>query len=289
MATHTTSSDLRQPHHPHRPRRCSRSSPRDDSPTSATTTLRELHNPATRLHDAVQRYTDSIHGAAEHLIGQERTAELDAVDQHIPGLTDEPAWPTLRAQLLQLAAETGDHPLSYLQEAARGRDLSTAGDMAAVLHWRLPTPASQGHGPLPWLPQIPTQLQTDPTWNGYLTQRSQLVTDLAHSMRANAAQTAIKPAWVDPRSTISPKLLGDVTVWRAANGIDPHEVRPTGQPLRDTPRLLWQQHLDAAIADTLRPEPHSDTQPRQAVRPINRRHDQMQPRRPTSQSPVPRR
>jgi hypothetical protein len=185
---------------------------RDDSPTSATTTLRELHDPAARLHGTVQRYTDSLHAAAEHLIGPERIADLEAVDHHIPGLTDEPAWPTLRAHLLQLSAETGQHPLRHLQEAARGRDLTTAGDMAAVLHWRLPTPASHGHGPLPWLAGIPTQLRTDPTWGRYLARRSLLVTELAESVRTQSAEPDGRPAWVDPRSTISPKLLGDITV-----------------------------------------------------------------------------
>ena len=62
-------------------------------------------------------------------------------DQVVPGVTDEPAWPTLRADLIALAAETGDHPLVHLHQAALGRDLSTAGDMAAVLDWRLPEPA----------------------------------------------------------------------------------------------------------------------------------------------------
>jgi hypothetical protein len=31
-------------------------------------------------------------------------AELDRVDQYLPGLTTEPDWPTLRAHLLALAA-----------------------------------------------------------------------------------------------------------------------------------------------------------------------------------------
>ena len=263
---------------------------RDDSPTSATTTLRELHDPAARLHGTVQRYTDSLHAAAEHLIGPERIADLEAVDHHIPGLTDEPAWPTLRAHLLQLSAETGQHPLRHLQEAARGRDLTTAGDMAAVLHWRLPTPASHGHGPLPWLAGIPTQLRTDPTWGRYLARRSQLVTELAESVRTQSAEPDGRPAWVDPRSTISPKLLGDITVWRAANGIDPQDLRPTGQPRLDTPRLLWQQHLDRAIAETLPPEPRPpDNRAQLATRPVSRRHDHVQPWRPPSQSPAPRR
>ena len=72
-----------------------------------------------------------------------------------PDLTNEPSWPTLRAHLLTLAAETGEHPLLHLQTAAAGRELHTAGDMAAVLDWRLPEPAPTDPGPLPWLPGIP--------------------------------------------------------------------------------------------------------------------------------------
>ncbi|HEY6812338.1 MAG TPA: hypothetical protein VI074_06565, partial [Propionibacteriaceae bacterium] len=81
----------------------------------------ELNDPAARLFQGVQRYTDSLHVAAEQLLGSQTVAELDQADQYIPGLTDEPDWPTLRAHLLTLAAETGEHPLRHLQTAASGR------------------------------------------------------------------------------------------------------------------------------------------------------------------------
>src|SRR4029453_15014694 len=42
---------------------------RDEAPLSASTLLRELNNPAARLFQAVQRYTDSLHVAAEQLLG----------------------------------------------------------------------------------------------------------------------------------------------------------------------------------------------------------------------------
>ncbi len=96
---------------------------RDEAPVSASTVLRELNNPAARLFQAVQRYTDGLHVAAEQLLGPQTVAELDQADQYIPGLTAEPAWPTLRAHLLALAAETGKHPLRHLLTAASGRDL----------------------------------------------------------------------------------------------------------------------------------------------------------------------
>jgi ATP-dependent exoDNAse (exonuclease V) alpha subunit len=68
---------------------------RDDAPTSGSTLVRELNNPAARLFQAVQPYTDGVHVAAEQLVGPQTVAELDRANKHVPGLTDEPAWPTL--------------------------------------------------------------------------------------------------------------------------------------------------------------------------------------------------
>jgi hypothetical protein len=87
---------------------------RDDIPTSAATLLRQLRDPAARLFDAVQRYTDGFHVAAEQLVGSQLVQMLDGgqADQIVPELTSEPSWPTLRAHLLALAAETGEHPSS---------------------------------------------------------------------------------------------------------------------------------------------------------------------------------
>ena len=111
-------------------------------------------------------------------------------DKIVPELTSEPSWPTLRAHLLALAAETGEHPLLQLHTAAAGRELHTAGDMAAVLDWRLPDPAATEPGPLPWLPGIPDALHDHPVWGEYLAKRSQLVTVLANQIRGHAGQDA---------------------------------------------------------------------------------------------------
>ena len=167
---------------------------RDDTPTSATTLLRELSDPAARLFDAVQRYTDGLHVAAEQLVGPQTVQMLDSqADQVIPELTSEPSWPTLRAQLLALAAESGEHPLLHLQAAAIGRELYPAGDMAAVLDWRLPEPATTDPGPLPWLPGIPEALRDHPAWGEYLAKRSQLVIGLANQVRDSASQNSEQP------------------------------------------------------------------------------------------------
>ena len=113
---------------------------RDDSPVSATTMLRDLADPATRLADAAARYADALHAAAEHHLGPHALAALDAgADRIVDDLTQDPAWPTLRAHLTLLAAH-GDNPLACLTAAAAGRELDSAGDRAAVLDWRLDDP-----------------------------------------------------------------------------------------------------------------------------------------------------
>jgi conjugative relaxase-like TrwC/TraI family protein len=221
---------------------------RDEAPTSASTLLRELQNPATRLHDAVQRYTDSLRVAAEQLVGHQIVTELDQADQYLPGLTTEPAWPTLRTHLLALAAETEQHPFLHLQTAAAGRDLQTAGDMAAVLYWRLTAPAPIHPGPLPWLPGIPETLHDHPVWGAYLANRSQLVADLADQVQDHACQGDGPPAWAPPGSHPSTALVGEIAVWRAANGINTQDPRPTGGTQLETLPALWKQRLDRDIA-----------------------------------------
>jgi conjugative relaxase-like TrwC/TraI family protein len=222
---------------------------RDDTPTSATTLLRRLRDPAARLHDAVQRYTDGLQAATEQIVGSAIVDTLDGrAEQVVADVTDAPAWPTLRANLIALAAETGEHPLVHLYEASLGRDLSATEDIAAVLNWRLPEPTpTHGRPPLPWLPGIPQAINDDPDWRQYLARRSQLIADLADHIRHHAEHDGSQPHWVPPGSSLSAALIGEVAVWRAANGIDPHDRRPTGPEHLLTASAEWQQHLDRSI------------------------------------------
>jgi conjugative relaxase-like TrwC/TraI family protein len=267
---------------------------RDETPVSASTVLRELNDPAARLFQAVQRYTDGLHVAAEQLVGPQTVAELDQADQYLPGLTTEPAWPTLRAHLLDLAAETGQHPLRHLQTAAAGRDLQTAGDMAAVLYWRLPELAPVDPGPLPWLPGMPETLRSHPGWGAYLAKRSQLVADLANQIQDHAYQIGGPPVWAAPGSHPSTALVGDIAVWRAANGINPQDPRPTGGTQLEMLPALWKQRLDRDIARATNPladagadQPHAG---RTALSPrdVRQRPYQQPERRPSGPS-APRR
>ena len=222
---------------------------RDDTPTSATTLLREQSDPAARLFEAVQRYTDGLHVAAEQLVGPQIVQMLDGqADQVIPELTNEPSWPALRAHLLALAAETGEHPIIHLHTAAAGRELHTAGDMAAVLDWRLPDPAASDPAPLPWLPGVPEALHDHPVWGQYLATRAELIADLAAHVRGDANGNSTPPVWATG-SRPSAALVGEVEVWRAANGIDPTDHRATGAGQLPTASALWQDHLDRSVAD----------------------------------------
>jgi conjugative relaxase-like TrwC/TraI family protein len=222
---------------------------RDDAPTSATTLLRQLSDPAGRLFEAVQRYTDGLKVAAEQLVGPQIVQMLDGqADQIVPELTGELSWPTLRAHLLALAAETGEHPLLHLQTAAAGRELHTAEDMAAVLDWRLPEPPSIEPGPLPWLPGIPETLHDHHVWDEYLAKRSQLVIDLAGQVRDCAAHRREQPLWAPPGTHPSVALIGEVEVWRAGIGVAPQDRRPTGAEQLQTAAALWQQSLDRDVA-----------------------------------------
>jgi conjugative relaxase-like TrwC/TraI family protein len=222
---------------------------RDEAPTSASTLLRQLSDPAARLFEAVQRYTDGLHVAAEQLVGPQIVQMLDSqADQIVPSLTSEPSWPTLRAHLLALTADTGEHPLLHLHTAATGRELHTAEDMAAVLDWRLPEPSSIDSGPLPWLPGIPDALHDHHIWGPYLSGRSQLVIGLANQVRDRASQSSEEPVWAPPGSHASVALLREVEVWRAAVGVDHQDRRPTGAEQVNVAAALWQQSLDREVA-----------------------------------------
>jgi conjugative relaxase-like TrwC/TraI family protein len=222
---------------------------RDDTARSASTLQRDQHNPAARLGDAAPRYVDALHAAAEDLAGRQVVEALDiAADQIVPGLTGEPAWPTLRAHLLLLAAP-GNDPASQLAATASSRELNFADDRAAVLEWRLDDTGHRnaGSGPLPWLPGIPTRLRDHPEWGGYLTARSELVAALADQIRASVADTHT-PEWTTKSGSAVPtRILADVRVWRAAMQVSPEDRRPTGPVQLQKAARIWQRHLDRQV------------------------------------------
>jgi len=133
--------------------------------------------------------------------------------------------------------------------ATAGRYLQTAADMAAILHWRLPELTPTNPGPAPWLPGVPETLHNHSVWGDYLSKRSQLVAELADQVQEPACLSHAPPIWAAAGSHVSSALIGAVAVWRAANGINPQDPRPTGGggPL-ETLSALWKQRLDRDVA-----------------------------------------
>jgi hypothetical protein len=137
----------------------------------------------------------------------------------VPGLADDPAWPTLRAHLLLFAADGAD-PHERLRDACEASEMSSADDRAAVLDWRLDNarPRSSRDGPLLWLPGIPDRIAANPTWGPYLGARSRLITQLADQVRL----TVGREEWAgQPTAALPAELIADVQVWRAATQVDP--------------------------------------------------------------------
>jgi AAA domain-containing protein len=219
---------------------------RDNTSRSASTILREQQDAAVRLRNSVERYIDALHLAAEKIIGPSAVQALEGfANQLAPGLTEEPAWPTLRGHLLLLAANGAD-PHQQLCAAYDAKEINSADHRAAVLDWRLADPSLLGrYRPLPWLPSIPDRIDAEPTWGPYLHARSHLVAQLVDQIRLNAGGEV--PAWVvNTRTQVSTELIADIQVWRAVNEVDAGDLRPTGEPQYGGARV-WQELLDQRL------------------------------------------
>ncbi len=222
---------------------------RDDAQRSATSLMREQADPATRLGEAAQRYLDSLYVAAENVVGPDVVEALDnTVDQLLPGLADEPAWPTLRAHLLLLGA-AGESPVKAMRAAASDRELVSAEDRAAVLDWRLDASGlrNAGTGPLPWMPGVPERLADDPHWGAYLDQRAHLVDQLADEVRGRAAARTSLPTWAQNGIRPDADTVADVEVWRAAMQVPVDDRRPTGAPQVQKASSSYQRRLNRRI------------------------------------------
>ncbi|MDO9494924.1 MAG: toprim domain-containing protein, partial [Nocardioides sp.] len=233
---------------------------RDDAPRSATSLVREQADPATRLGEAAQRYLDSLYVAAEDLLRHQTTTHPDgitvnvvdaldtAVETLVPGLSDEAAWPTLRAHLLLLGA-AGENPVEALRVAASDRELTSARDRAAVLDWRLDSSGlrNAGAGPLPWMPAIPVRLADDPHWGAYLSQRAHLVEQLAEQVHSRATEQSSLPVWAQNGIRPEAATVADVEVWRAAMQVPVDDRRPTGAPQLQKAPATWQRRLNRAV------------------------------------------
>jgi hypothetical protein len=132
---------------------------RDEAPVSASTVLRELNDPAARLSRRSSAIPTACTWQPNSSLDPTQWRSSTKPTNTFPDSPLNPPGQPLRAHLLNMAAETGEHPLLHLVTATNRRDLRTADDMAAVLYWRLPELTPTDPGPLPWLPGIPETLQ----------------------------------------------------------------------------------------------------------------------------------
>ena len=225
---------------------------RDDAQVSATSTHRQLTDPATQLAAVCGRYLDGLATAAEQHFDDGTLDRLDRTAEWLlPGLTAQPGYPALRGQLALLAVH-GQPAEQLLHHAWAERDLTGALDPAAVLAARLPLPP--GRGPLPWLPAVPAELRADPTWAAYLHRQQQRTLELCatlaeqtHDWAQDPTTSNDVPGWAHPLTGVSPKLLERLAVFRAGHGVDEHDLRPTGPLQQETASAGVQQALLTAL------------------------------------------
>ncbi|MGN2636518.1 AAA family ATPase [Nocardia takedensis] len=231
---------------------------RDGAQKSAHTQLRDALDPHRRIGRALDIYLDALGLAAEHALGEPALARLDtAAEQLHPGLTDAPAYPTLRQHLATLAL-TGTDPVNAVRAAIEERELDTAADPAAVLDWRLdPSGAhSTGTGPLPWTPAIPPGIDTSTT---QVDARARVLNDLATQIRDSTVDWTplTAPVWARPLLGTNPALLADLAVWRASLHVTDTDIRPTGPrryPVRERDHQdVLDERVTAALGDPARP------------------------------------
>src|SRR5215218_7950738 len=112
------------------------------------------------------------------------------------------------------------------------------------------------------------------------SQRSHLVADLAAEVQDHPCPSDAESVWAGPGAHRRTALIGEIAVWRAANGIDPQDLRPTGEQAHlETLPALWKQRLDRHIARSADPSDNARFNERQATHTApRRRHDDSQRR-----------
>ncbi len=238
---------------------------RDGTPVSATTTLREQANPHQLLGGMAARYHDAVTAGAENLIG---ATGMDKIDAHaealLTGLTEAPAWPTLRSHLALIALDEHS-PLKLLTNAVAVGSLADARDPAAVLDARVDDLvgeliAARPHdsntlpaaaGPLPWLPDIPARLADNHDWGPFAASYHQLVREQFDAVREAARDWtgATAPAWAQPfLEDEDTDLRAELAVWRAVARTDENDLRPTGDRTIGAPGA-YQAKLNRAVRE----------------------------------------
>jgi hypothetical protein len=161
---------------------------RDEAPVSASSLLRELNDPAARLFQAVQCYTDGLHVAAEQLLGPpDRRRARPSRPLH--------SWTHRRTRLADPASPSA---------RPRRRNQTASTPPPADRRQRTRPPNRRRHGRRPLLapprahpyqprsaalaPRHSTNAPCRSRLGPYLAKRSELVADLANSSNTTSAK-----------------------------------------------------------------------------------------------------
>ena len=91
------------------------------------------------------------------------------------------------------------------------------------------------------------------------------VADLADKLQDHACQGDAAPIWARPGSHLSSGLVRQIAVWRAANGINRQDPRPTGGTQLETLPAVWKQRLDRDVARATDPPANAKSDKRQTA------------------------
>ena len=281
---------------------------RDGSPVSATTTMRELTDPHQLLGDLAARYHDAVTTGAENLIG---ATGMDKIDAHaealLTGLTEAPAWPTLRSHLALLALDE-HNPLTLLTNAVAVGSLADARDPAAVLDARIddlvadlkpmtgrPTPRREHPPPPPghfrgcpasppgWPTTSTGVPSSPPTTSSSVTRSPPSATSPVDWTGATA------PAWAQPfLEDEDTDLRADLAVWRAVTHTPEIDLRPTGDRTIGAPGA-HQAKLNRAVREARPSYPFSQRSWYQALPETVRQRPVDHPAVPAARPPRTRR
>lgn len=193
-------------------------------------------------------YTMMTRGRHANHVHVVMSTDADGEQPALPGIVEElTATETLERILARdgaaISATTTATQAASAAERLRDAALRYADALAlAAQRLRIPDDDPAGEGPLPWLAGIPEVLAAHPTWHRYLSARARLVDELAGEVRAGVANEA--PSWATRYGDIlTPDLLAETAVWRAASGVSDDERTVTGPPAHGDAEATYQRRL----------------------------------------------
>lgn len=141
-------------------------------------------NPARELTRAIQQYEDVLPLLADvNVLGDPKMRALDsALDRWMPGLSDQPGYPSLRGQIaLRWVGNEPPNEVSGRLRAGRTRPSccapeDSAADLARSVSESGPPPVPIG--PLTWLSAAPDSLRNDPEAGPYLYRIARAISEL---------------------------------------------------------------------------------------------------------------